>query len=54
MPQIGQKGFERVVDPHLQPFQMIQSLKPFMTYPYDDDVDPHDKTHPFFVSYQLI
>ena len=33
MPQIGKNGFERVLDRHLQPFQMIQSLNPLVTSP---------------------
>ena len=38
--------------PYLQPLQIIQSLKPLVTFSRDDDdADPHDKINPFLVSY---
>ena len=48
--------FRTGVGPSPQSFQMIQSLRPLVTFsreptPYYDDVDHHDKTHPFLVSY---
>ena len=59
MSQIGKNGFERVVDlpPAAVPDDLtaqtdiLQRRFDSLSNPYGDDADPHDKTHPFLVSY---